>query len=96
MVVTNPDGQQAILPYRFLIEQAIEPDVALGLGGTRVMWAGDTGFYGLSLVNDTNVDLPYVYVQAGVIEQGTNQTVGAGMLLPPEETLTPEYNDFAI
>ena len=31
-----------------------------------------------------------------LIEQGTNQTVGAGMLMPPLETLTPEYNDFAI
>ena len=31
-----------------------------------------------------------------LIEQGTNQTVGAGMLLPPAEILTPEYNDFAI
>ena len=31
-----------------------------------------------------------------LIEQGTNQTVGAGMLLPPLEALKPEYNDFAI
>jgi sulfate adenylyltransferase subunit 1 len=31
-----------------------------------------------------------------LVEQGTNQTVAAGMLLPPAETLTPEYNDFAI
>jgi bifunctional enzyme CysN/CysC/sulfate adenylyltransferase subunit 1 len=30
------------------------------------------------------------------IEQGTNQTVGAGMLYPPTELVKPEYNDFAI
>jgi bifunctional enzyme CysN/CysC/sulfate adenylyltransferase subunit 1 len=31
-----------------------------------------------------------------LIEQGTNATVAAGMLQPPLEALTPEYNDFAI
>ena len=31
-----------------------------------------------------------------LIEPGTNLTVGAGMLLPPTETVRPEYNDFAI
>ncbi|HTI98445.1 MAG TPA: GTP-binding protein [Dongiaceae bacterium] len=31
-----------------------------------------------------------------LIEQGTNQTVGAGMLLPALEPVKPEYNDFAI
>jgi len=31
-----------------------------------------------------------------LIEQGTNATVAAGMLLPPTETVKPEYNDFAI
>jgi sulfate adenylyltransferase subunit 1 len=31
-----------------------------------------------------------------LIEQGTNSTVAAGMLLPPTETVKPEYNDFAI
>ena len=31
-----------------------------------------------------------------LIEQGTNQTVGAGMLLPPVQAVKPEYNDFAI
>src|SRR5262249_5709632 len=54
VTVINPNGDQANLPYRFLVEPAIEPDVVLGLGGTRVMWAGDTGYHGLSLVNDTN------------------------------------------
>jgi bifunctional enzyme CysN/CysC/sulfate adenylyltransferase subunit 1 len=31
-----------------------------------------------------------------IIEHGTNQTVGAGMLCPPTELVKPEYNDFAI
>jgi bifunctional enzyme CysN/CysC/sulfate adenylyltransferase subunit 1 len=31
-----------------------------------------------------------------LIEQGTNQTVAAGMLYPPTELVKPEYNDFAI
>ena len=31
-----------------------------------------------------------------LIELGTNATVAAGMLLPPLETVKPEYNDFAI
>ena len=31
-----------------------------------------------------------------LIEPGTNSTVAAGMLLPPAETVKPEYNDFVI
>ena len=31
-----------------------------------------------------------------LVEQGTNATVAAGMLLPPHEAVKPEYNDFAI
>ena len=31
-----------------------------------------------------------------LIEQGTNQTVGAGMLQPPIELVKPEYDDFTI
>jgi bifunctional enzyme CysN/CysC/sulfate adenylyltransferase subunit 1 len=31
-----------------------------------------------------------------LIEQGTNATAAAGMLLPPTELVKPEYNDFAI
>lgn len=31
-----------------------------------------------------------------LIEQGTNQTIAAGMLHPPSEPVKPEYNDFAI
>ncbi|MCX6904821.1 MAG: sulfate adenylyltransferase, partial [Verrucomicrobia bacterium] len=31
-----------------------------------------------------------------LIEQGTNATVGAGMLFPPTEVVKPEYTDFVI
>ena len=31
-----------------------------------------------------------------LIEQGTNHTVAAGMLLPPAELVKPEYEDFTI
>jgi bifunctional enzyme CysN/CysC/sulfate adenylyltransferase subunit 1 len=31
-----------------------------------------------------------------LIEQGTNATVAAGMLFPPNEAVKPEYTDFAI
>jgi bifunctional enzyme CysN/CysC/sulfate adenylyltransferase subunit 1 len=31
-----------------------------------------------------------------LIEQGTNATVGAGMLLPPTEVVRPEHADYAI
>ncbi len=75
VTVINPNGDQAHLPYRYLIEQAIAPDVVIGMGGTRVMYAGDTGRYGFSLVNATNVDLPYVDYKVGTVELGTNGEV---------------------
>jgi bifunctional enzyme CysN/CysC/sulfate adenylyltransferase subunit 1 len=31
-----------------------------------------------------------------LIEEGSSATAGAGMLLPPTETVKPEYDDFAI
>jgi hypothetical protein len=36
--VINPNGEAAVIPYRFLVEQAIEPDVTIGVGGPRVIW----------------------------------------------------------
>ena len=46
--VTNPDGQEAIAPYRFEIEQVVEPDVTIGVGGPRFILAGDTGTYSVA------------------------------------------------
>ena len=35
--VINPDGDEAMVPYRYLVERALEPDVTIGLGGPRVL-----------------------------------------------------------
>ncbi|HEX4609016.1 MAG TPA: putative Ig domain-containing protein, partial [Urbifossiella sp.] len=70
--VINPDGRVALAPYRYLIEQALPPDVSVALGGPRVVWAGQSGLYGLTLTSRTNVDLPYVYFQYGIPELGVN------------------------
>ena len=47
--VINPDGAVALAPYRYLVEQALPPDVSVALGGPRVVWAGQSGLYGFSL-----------------------------------------------
>ncbi len=64
--VINPNGQIALAPYRYLVEQALPPQVSIALGGPRVVWAGQSALYGFSLTNTTNVDIPYVYYQYGV------------------------------
>src|SRR5262249_46413074 len=47
--VINPDGAEAIVPYRYLVDQAIEPDVTVGMGGPSVIQPGDTGTFTLSV-----------------------------------------------
>src|SRR5262249_28573724 len=59
-------------PYRYLVEPALPPDVTVGLGGTRVLYAGEGGLYGFSLQSRTNVDIPYVQLAFGVPELGKN------------------------
>ena len=66
--VINPDGQVAVAPYRYLVEQALPPDVSVALGGTRVVTAGNQAYYGLTVQSVTNVDIPYVFIQVGVPE----------------------------
>ncbi|RYD85586.1 MAG: APHP domain-containing protein, partial [Verrucomicrobiaceae bacterium] len=73
--VINPNGDTAILPYRYLVERAIDADVSVGLGGPRVIPAGQAGLYGFSLQSLTNVDTPYVYFNFGIPELGTNPSV---------------------
>ncbi len=70
--VINPDGQTAIVPYRYLVERAIETDVTLGLGGPRVLSPGEAGLYGISIESITNIDTPYVHFQFGIPELGNN------------------------
>jgi len=64
--VINPNGETALAPYRYLVEQALPPDVSIALGGPRVVWAGQSGLYGFTLTSRTNVDIPYVEFQYGV------------------------------
>ena len=66
--VINPDGATAFLPYRYLVEQTLPASVAIGLGGPRVITAGGTGQYGLSIENTSNVDIPYINFQVGIPE----------------------------
>ena len=73
--VINPDGEEADAPYRYLVEPALPPQVALGLGGTRVMYSGDIGYYGVTLQSTTNVDIPYVQLAFGIPNLGNNPAV---------------------
>ncbi len=70
--VINPDGSEAIVPYRYLVERAIEPDVTVGLGGKNVLTPGENGTYGFSVKSLTNIDTPYVHFQFGIPELGEN------------------------
>ncbi len=74
--VINPDGAEVDAPYRYLVEPALPPQVSLGLGGSRILYSGDTGYYGLSLQSTTNVDIPYVQFEFGVPSLGQNPAVG--------------------
>ncbi|HEX7095510.1 MAG TPA: CARDB domain-containing protein, partial [Acidimicrobiales bacterium] len=73
--VINPNGDQAIVPYRYLVERAMEIDVTIGLGGPRVVPAGQAGLYGITLQSLTNVDTPYVYFEFGAPEIGDNAMI---------------------
>src|SRR5262249_6999726 len=72
---TTPGGATAVIPSRFLVEQAIEPDVTIGAGGPRVILAGDAGTYSVALQSLSNLDTPYVFFQVGIPEMGNNQYV---------------------
>src|SRR3546814_477717 len=73
--VVNPDGSETVEPYRFLIERGIEPEVTIGVGGPRVILAGDQAIYSVALQNQSNLDAPYTYFQVGVPELNSNQYV---------------------
>src|SRR5436190_24056844 len=73
--VINPGGETAVVPYRFLIERAVEPDVTIGVGGPRVILAGDVGTYSVALQSLANIDTPYVFFQVGIPEMGDNKFV---------------------
>ena len=75
LIVTNPDGSQAIAAYDFLIQQVVEPDVTIGIGGNRTILAGDSQNYSIQLDNLGNVDAPYTFFQVGVPQLGINYMV---------------------
>jgi subtilase family serine protease len=56
LAVINPGGDEALIPYRFLVTQTVEPEVTIGVGGPRYIFAGDTGTYSVALQNLGNVD----------------------------------------
>src|SRR5438874_4105051 len=48
---------------------------SVGVGGPRVIPAGDTGTYSVSLQNLGNVDAPYTVFRVGIPEMGVNDMV---------------------
>jgi subtilase family serine protease len=73
--VINPTGDEAVIPYRFLVERAIEPEVTIGIGGPRVILAGDQATYSIALQNLANLDAPYTYFEVGVPQLNLNPYV---------------------
>ncbi|WP_198080418.1 CARDB domain-containing protein, partial [Acinetobacter calcoaceticus] len=82
IIVTNPNGDRVVEPYRYLVERAIEPDVTIGLGGLSQIAPGETGIYSVSLQSLTNVDTPYVRLDIGAVEMGYNESLIEGLNLP--------------
>ena len=90
--VINPDGEIAVAPYRYLVDEALPADVSVALGGPRVIWAGQSGLYGFTLTSQTNVDIPYVEFQYGV--PGTPLNEGVPYLgVTTNVTGTPDVAD---
>lgn len=74
--VSNPDGNESILPYRYQVERAIAPDVTVGLTGKRVLELEEFATYGISVKSISNIDAPYVRFQYGLPALGTNSLLG--------------------
>ncbi len=75
LTVINTTDQRATLPYRFQIEQALPYEVTVGVGGPRVVLAGDTGTYSVALQGRGNLDTPYIHYEVGIPEMGFNPKV---------------------
>ena len=73
--VVNPGGVEAVVPYRYLVERVIEPDVSIGLGGPRVLavlMPESVGTYSVVVKSLGNIHTPYTFFQFGVPELGRN------------------------
>ncbi|MBN2450718.1 MAG: putative Ig domain-containing protein, partial [Lentisphaeria bacterium] len=66
VVVINPDGAEARVPYRFLVEAPLPLDVTVGMGGRDVLDIGAVGWYGVGLYSLTNIGTPYIHLEFGV------------------------------
>jgi len=75
LAVINPGGDRVMVPYRFQVERALEPDVTIGVGGPRAILAGDVGTYSVALQSISNVDTPYTYFEVGIPEMGINAMI---------------------
>ncbi len=68
--VINPDGTTVTAPDQYLVTQAIQADVTVGIGGPSQVTPGDSGTYTLSLENLSNVNTPYVQFNVGATNLG--------------------------
>ena len=82
VVVTNPNGQRVVEPYRYLVERMVESDVTIGIGGARSIAPGDAALYSVSLQSLSNVDTPYVRFDVGATDMGKSAYVLEGLELP--------------
>src|SRR5262249_27223021 len=88
--VINPGGETAIVPYRYLIETALDAGIRVGLGGPRDLFPSDAGTYGFSIQSQSNVDTPYIYFEYGVpalpdLGQATRLLLQPGMHVGPPD-----------
>ena len=82
VVVTNPDGQSVTEAFRYLVDQAIDDDVTIGVGGEHDIAPGDSSTYSVSLQSLTNIDTPYVRFDIAATNLGNNPYVLDGLSLP--------------
>ena len=69
-------AEEAVSPYRFLVERAVEPEVTIGIGGPRVILAGDTGTYSVALVRPVATSIRRTSSsRSGVPEMGINSAI---------------------
>ncbi|MBV8468215.1 MAG: pre-peptidase C-terminal domain-containing protein, partial [Burkholderiales bacterium] len=82
--VINPDGTTVTQAYQYLVEQAVQQDVTVGVGGPTELTPGDGADFTLSLKNLGNTNTPYVRFNVGATNMGvpdTNyDTIGSGVL----------------
>jgi hypothetical protein len=78
----NPDGQTVAEAQRFLVEQGIEADATIGVGGLRTLQPGENGTYTVSLQSLANVDTPYIRFDFGASQMGYSENLIEGLKLP--------------